>query len=77
MENNRRKVFQNENTVLFSEVKGVFPLCAKILMYTKSGRKEWVFEAAAYIYHLNPTAAEEIGLLKDEQRLQWRYKFNS
>jgi len=67
MNNIRRKPSVNENFMLFSEVESLCPLCAKILMYSKNGKKINLFEAA-HIYPLNPTA-DEIELLKDEERL--------
>ncbi|WP_071461038.1 ABC-three component system protein [Bacillus massilinigeriensis] len=67
MQTNRRKLSQNENAILLSEVESICPLCTKPLMYEKKGRKEKLFEGA-HIYPLNPTP-EEDELLKNEERL--------
>lgn len=67
MQDNRRTPTENENLILFSEVEGICPLCAKSLIYTKGGKQYKIFEGA-HIYPLNPSA-HEIAILKDEEKL--------
>ncbi|MGK9487114.1 ABC-three component system protein [Bacillus sp. FSL K6-4563] len=67
MQPNRKKLTDNQNAILLSEVENMCPLCAKSLMYEKNGRNKKLFEGA-HIYPLNPST-EEIELLKNEERL--------
>ncbi|KAA6474136.1 MULTISPECIES: ABC-three component system protein [Bacillus] len=67
MQPNRKKLTENQNAILLSEVENMCPLCAKSLMYEKNGRNQKLFEGA-HIYPLNPSS-EEIELLKKEERL--------
>ncbi|HAF98260.1 MULTISPECIES: ABC-three component system protein [Paenibacillus] len=67
MQDNRKPLTENENLILFSEVEGICPLCAKSLIYSKGGRQYKIFEGA-HIYPLNPST-HEISLLKDEEKL--------
>ncbi len=59
----------NENIILFNEVDGVCPMpsCSEELMYEKKVTKQKSYDIA-HIYPLNPSA-EEIELLKNEERL--------
>lgn len=63
----RRNLSPHENAILLAEVENMCPFCAKPLMYEKKGRNYKLWEGA-HIYPLNPNA-EEIELLKDEERL--------
>ncbi|GAB1770194.1 ABC-three component system protein [Priestia megaterium] len=67
MPNKRRDLTPHENAILLAEVENMCPFCAKPLMYEKKGRNYKLWEGA-HIYPLNPDA-EEIELLKDEERL--------
>ncbi|MFX3640461.1 MAG: ABC-three component system protein [Candidatus Pristimantibacillus sp.] len=64
--NPRIKIGSNNEMILYDQVDGICPLCAKPLMYDKT-KKEKVFEIA-HIYPLNPTPSELV-LLKDEEVL--------
>lgn len=64
--NPRIKIGSNNEMILYDQVDGICPLCAKQLLYEKV-KKEKVFEIA-HIYPLNPTTSE-ITLLKDEEVL--------
>lgn len=68
MSNDRIEYTSTEKEILFSQVDGVCPLCAKSLTYKKNQGKPQKKYQIAHIYPLNPTA-EEISLLKDEPRL--------
>ncbi|WP_282035200.1 ABC-three component system protein [Metabacillus indicus] len=63
----RRNLTPHENAILLAEVENMCPFCAKPLMYEKKGKNYKLWEGA-HIYPLNPVA-EEIELLKDEERL--------
>jgi len=61
MANKRKTYSPNETMLLYSEVDGVCPLCAKSLIYEKRGRKQKNFEIA-HVYPLNPKPSEVIEL---------------
>ncbi|CAB5497358.1 hypothetical protein THERMOS_656, partial [Bathymodiolus thermophilus thioautotrophic gill symbiont] len=63
----RRKILQNEQLILHSEVNGVCPLCPTVLIYEKNGNNQKGFEIA-HIYPLNPLPKEKT-LLKNEKKL--------
>jgi len=64
----KRKEYSNaQNVALVTQVSRVCPLCDKSLFY-KKGNKSYKAYEIAHIYPLSPTA-EEVKLLKDEERL--------
>jgi len=63
----RRNLTPHENAILLTEVENMCPFCIKPLMYEKKGKNYKLWEGA-HIYPLNPKA-EEIEILKDEERL--------
>lgn len=66
MSNPRRKIPSTEKELLFAQVKGICPLCGKILLYKK---KNWYGKyQIAHIYPLNPDLIES-ELLENEERL--------
>ena len=66
--NNKRKSFSPaQNVALVTQVNRVCPLCDTPLFYMKNGASYKKYEIA-HIYPLNPKA-DEIQLLKDEERL--------
>ena len=68
MSDERKKITENNQLILFSQVDGVCPNCPNQLMYEKkNGRKEKGFEIA-HIYPFSPKPDEK-ELLKDEERL--------
>lgn len=67
MGNYRKKYTANEQLLLYSQVDGICPLCARPLYYKKGGNVYKKFEIA-HIYPLNPTK-EEFDILKNEARL--------
>lgn len=67
MGNKREKPSDNENLILFSEVDGICPICAKDLLYKKNGHKYKKYQVA-HIYPLNATEEEKI-LLNGEEIL--------
>lgn len=67
MSNKRKRYGENENILLYSEVDGVCPKCAKPLMYEKISSLQKKYQIA-HIYPLNPKPEEKV-LLKNEERL--------
>lgn len=63
----RKKYNPAEKELLFGQVDGICPLCAKMLTYLKSGTPQKQYDLA-HVYPLNPSQ-EEIDLLKDEVQL--------
>lgn len=64
----KRKEYSNaQNVALVTQVSRVCPLCDESLFY-KKGNKSYKTYEIAHIYPLYPTA-EEVKLLKDEERL--------
>jgi hypothetical protein len=65
MSDDRKKITENNQLILYSQVDGVCPICPNQLMYEKKGgRKEKGFEIA-HIYPFSPKP-EEKKLLKNE-----------
>lgn len=62
----RKKCTDNQRTLLFSEVDGMCPVCARPLSYIKSGVR-FKYELA-HIYPFSPTQ-EQADLLKDVPKL--------
>lgn len=67
MSKDRKKFTENENILLYSEVDGVCPKCAKPLMYEKVSSLQKRYQIA-HIYPLN-AKPEEKTLLKAEEKL--------
>ena len=63
----RRTPTENDKLLLFSEVDGVCPKCARVLVYEKGNALFKQFEVA-HIYPLNPDD-NEVETLKNEEKL--------
>ncbi len=63
----RKKITENQNILLVSQVHGICPRCTRELLYEKVHQAQKGYEVA-HIYPLNPTQ-EETELLQGEERL--------
>ena len=67
MSNKRKSFSRAQHIALVTQVNRICPLCDTLLSYVKNGKSYNKYEIA-HIYPLNPNA-DEIQLLKDEERL--------